>query len=114
MCLDTKSNKSEILRLESEKLVNASLARSTWTKYNSGLNAYLDYCNYADIENSWPMTIEEIRSFAVYCISIRNVTPETAKGYVANLRLAHKLQGLESPCTEKDKILNMIFAGAKI
>jgi len=62
---------------------------------------------------SWPVNIEEARSFAVYCLSVRKVKPDTAKGYLANINLAHSLQNLKSPDIENDKILKMIFAGAK-
>jgi hypothetical protein len=59
------------------------------------------------------ISIELIRSFAVFCTSNLNLKQSTTKSYMSSLRLAHALQGIECKNFECDKILNMIYSGAK-
>jgi hypothetical protein len=94
-------------------LINLSLTKSSWSKHMSGWNALKKFENYCNHDLVWPLSLEVIRSFAIYCISNLGLMQSTTKSYLSSMRLAHALQGLECAKFESDKILNMIYAGAK-
>jgi hypothetical protein len=94
-------------------LLNLSLTKSSWAKHMSGWNALKKFENYCDCTFVWPLSIEIIRSFAVFCTSNLNLKQSTTKSYMSSLRLAHALQGIDCKNFECDKILSMIYSGAK-
>jgi hypothetical protein len=93
-------------------LINLSMTKSTWAMHASAWNALKKFENYCGTKFSWPLSIEVIRSFAVYCVSNMNLRQSTAESYLSSVRLAHTLQGLECVNFEPDRMLNLIYAGA--
>jgi hypothetical protein len=96
-----------------KELVSAALAKSTWSKNMSGLNNLTKFEVDSKILVKWPINIETIRSFAVWCVEKKKLKSETVKSYISAIKLAHTLQGLECVNFSKDKILCMILDGAK-
>jgi hypothetical protein len=62
---------------------------------------------------SWPVDVETIRSFAVWCLEKKNLQVDTVRAYISSVTLAHTLKNLQCPNFSKDKILKLILDGAK-
>jgi hypothetical protein len=95
------------------KLINMSLASSTWSKHSTGLKCFGKYEDYVGRKCVWPVTIQDLRSFTVWCVSVRNLSSATAKSYLYSISLAHKLKDLHCPDYLSDKVLNLILTGAE-
>jgi hypothetical protein len=107
-----KGLSSSPLSSGAEKLLSASLAKSSWSKHVSGLNALASFEEETKIVVNWPISVETIRSFAVWCVEKRKLKSDTVKSYVYAISLAHSLQGLNCQDFSKDKILMMLLSGA--
>jgi hypothetical protein len=90
-----------------------SLAKNTWKKYNTGVRALLDFVNYDDTCIEWPLTIETLRRFTVWCVTVRKISSSTVKSYFTSIVLSHSLQNLVCPNPYDDRIINMTLTGAK-
>jgi hypothetical protein len=95
-----------------KKLWNLSVAKSTWGKYNSGLNAFA--CFEADHCTSfpWPLTTGVFRAFATWCVGKRNLQPSTVRTYLSSLKFVHHMRGLPCDHLDKDKVMTIILRGA--
>jgi hypothetical protein len=104
---------SKVLNVTASQLIAAALAKSTWQKHISGWNALYKF----ECENScavkWPVKIETIRSFALWCVKYKNLKVGTVKAYISSIVLAHDLQGLHCDDFNKDRILNLMLNGAE-
>jgi hypothetical protein len=94
------------------KLINMSLASSTWSKNNTGLKNLTLFEQYMECKCIWPLDIQTIRSFTVWCVSVKNVSSNTAKSYLYSLSLAHEFQGMKCVDYLNDKLLKFILNGA--
>lgn len=94
------------------ELVGASLARSTWAKYEAGWNCFADFETNRSSPSPWPIPAEILRDFAVWGIRCRGLAPASLKTYFLALSMAHKLKGLSFPGLE-DKLLDLIIRGAE-
>jgi hypothetical protein len=89
-----------------------SLASSTWSKNNTGLKNLTLFEQYMEYKCIWPLNIQTIRSFAVWCVSVRKVSSNTVKSYLYSLSLAHEFQGMKCVDYLNDKLLKLILTGA--
>jgi len=94
-------------------LLRASVAKSTWQKYESAWRAFLKFSAETGATTSWPLPLSTIRAFATWCLSSKNLQPSTTGNYISALKFMHKLKGCQAADTEKDPVLTLILAGAK-
>jgi hypothetical protein len=90
-----------------------SLSNSTWKKYCSGWNAWLDFERFMEKKFELPLLIEDFCTFAIWCSSHRGLADHTIKSYMYSVSLAHAFKNL--PCVEynSDKMLKLILRGIK-
>ena len=93
-------------------LIRASVANSTWRKYETGWRAFNQFEEDHQARVSWPLSPQTIRAFAVWCLDVRKLQLSSTIAYLSAVRFAHLLQGLQ-PASAEDPILELIFAGAR-
>jgi hypothetical protein len=98
---------------EFEKLIKLSLANATWSKYNSGWKAFKDFESQNNFVCGWPISIEKIRSFTIWCIAEKKIASTTVKSYLSALNIAHALKGHDCKSFCSDKIIQLLLAGAE-
>jgi hypothetical protein len=94
------------------KLLHASLASSTWSRYGSGLRSFLEFENYIKKTFTWPLSAEVLRSYVTYCISVKNLKPSSVKTYLSALVHEHKLRGFPL-FTTNDAVVTSLLRGAE-
>ena len=94
------------------RLLYASLAAGTWSKYKSGWKAFDSYEAWLGKKLQWPIGKEELRGFAVYCITEKKLKPASVKTYLSSLACLHKLKGFTS-YELKDSLVNAVLKGAE-
>jgi hypothetical protein len=113
LCLGAAGQIKPELQDNFVKLINMSLSASTWSKHNSGVKNLALFEQFINCKCIWPLDIQILRSFTVWCITVKKISSATTKAYLYSLSLAHKLQGMECVDYLKDKILNLILTGAE-
>jgi len=98
-------------QFKSSLLIHASLAKSTWSKYASGWRAFEDFQFFSWKRFEFPLSKDNIRGFAVFCLTEKNLQTSSVKGYISAISLLQKLHGFDAIDTEDD-ILSMILKGA--
>jgi len=93
------------------QLLHASIAHSTWSKYRSGWKAFEDFEQHTKKKFTWPLEKDTIRGFAVYCLHIRKIQPQSVRTYLASITMLHKLKGY-TDFTISDTMMAMILRGA--
>lgn len=94
-------------------LVRASVANSTWRKYESGWRCFCAFEDDHEFSAAWPVTAETARAFAVWCVYHRRLLPATVRAYLSALRFAHVVKGLSTDGLLSDSLLDVILAGAR-
>jgi len=94
------------------KLINSSIANSTWGKYSSAFAAFS--CFEAAMCKSfpWPLSREVCRGFAVWGFSVRNWQHTTIRAYISAIKFVHHIKGLSSTHLAEDPVLNLLLKGA--
>ena len=93
-------------------LLNASIARSTWSKYQSGVNAFACFEAQHCTSFPWPLTREVCRAFAAWCHHARKLQPSSIKSYLVALKFVHHLKGLPCSHLDKDPVLGLLLKGS--
>jgi len=93
-------------------LVNASIAKSTWGKYQSAMKAFSCFEAAHCTSFNWPLTKETCRAFATWCHSARHLQPSSIKGYLAGLKFVHLLKGMNGDHLTGDPIIHLILKGS--
>jgi hypothetical protein len=112
-CLDFVGSKDEKFKDNLYVLVSSALANSTWKKHISGWNAYKNFEDFCDNKFQWPLTIETLRSFVIYCLMYKKITVGTTKSYLSSIKLAHELQNLNCVNVNEDRIVKLLYAGSE-
>jgi len=94
------------------KLVNSSVANSTWGKYSSAFSAFSCFEAAMCETYSWPLSQEVCRSFAVWGFSVRHWQHTTIRAYLSAIRFVHHIRGLNCEHLATDPILNLLLKGA--
>jgi len=94
-------------------LINASLAKSTWSKYASGWKAFCEFEQFHQTSFGWPLSSQTWRAFAVWCVSVKRLQPTSARSYISSLKFVHHLKGVPCSDTTADPVVGMILRGAK-
>ena len=99
------------LRENMGRLLYASLASGTWSKYKSGWKTFDGYESWLGKRLQWPLEKEVLRGFAVYCITVKKLKPASVKTYLSSLACLHNLKGF-TDYELKDCLVNAILKGA--
>jgi hypothetical protein len=93
--------------------MNVSLAKSTWQKYSSAMNAFS--CFEADSRkvSPWPIPIHVCRSFVIWCHKVRNLSSSTIKSYLSGLKCMHNLRGFPCDYITDDFVTNRLIKGCE-
>jgi hypothetical protein len=94
------------------KLVHASLAASTWARYESGWNAFLAFEKYTSQNYNLPLSVDVVRAFATYCLTIKKLKVSSVKTYLSSLVHVHKIQGFVN-FEIKDQVVTSILRGGE-
>jgi hypothetical protein len=95
-----------------QKLINSSIANSTWGKYSSAFSAFSCF-EAAMCQNfSWPLDKEVCRAFAVWGFSTRKWQHTTIRAYVSAIKFVHHIKGLSCQHLSEDPVLNLLLKGA--
>jgi len=94
-------------------LISAALAKSLWSKYNSGWKKFIYFHSILGKDLTWPVQNETLRSFVFWCLSSQNLKPSTVKTYLTAIRVAHELKGFSIKWSEKDTIIKMALSGSE-
>ncbi len=93
-------------------LINAALANSTWSKYRSGYNAFVCFEAHRKRCADWPLPIETVRAFVVWCHSTRKLAPSTIRTYLSALKFIHSLRGFSASHIDQDPLVSLLIKGA--
>jgi hypothetical protein len=104
--------KAPQLRQEMCKLLHASLAASTWARYESGWRAFLAFENYMSKKFTLPLSMEVVRAFATFCIAVKKLKSSSVKTYLSSIVHVHRLHGY-TKFEIKDQIVASILRGAE-
>ena len=103
---------AEVTREGFSRLINASIAHSSWTKYQSGLQAFYAFEKFHDTTFSWPLSTECWRAFVVWCVTSRKLKPTSARSYMSALKFVHHLKNIPCLDTNTDPVISMLLRGA--
>ena len=93
------------------QLVYASLAKSSWAKYQCGWNAFFEYEKASRTSFTWPISREVMRGFAVYCIAEKKLKPSSTQTYISAVVCLHKIKGYPN-YDAHDELVSTILKGA--
>jgi hypothetical protein len=100
------------LQQEMCKLLHASLAATTWARYESGWKAFQLFENYMSQKFPLPLSMEVVRAFATFCISVKKLKSSSVKTYLSSIVHVHKMHGF--PQFEiKDQVITSLLRGAE-
>ena len=92
-------------------LVNAAVAKSTWKKYSSAMNAFACFeascCRCFD----WPLSAHTCRAFVIWCHESRKLQKSTIRAYLSGLRFIHVLRGMPFADAMGDELVTLLLKG---
>jgi hypothetical protein len=93
-------------------LIKASIAKSTWGKYQSGFNAFSCFEAAHCTSFDWPLSRSTCRAFAAWCHDARHLQPSSIKAYLAALKFIHTLKGLNCDHLSNDPTMSLLLKGS--
>lgn len=112
MSSSSSSTTIQILQ-NTQFLLNASIAGSTWSKYKSALNVFTAFASTLGFIPIWPLESGIIRQFTIYCLSSKKLAPASVESYLSALRFFHLLKGLKPPPLLQDDLVKLFLRGAR-
>ena len=94
------------------RTANFSLAKSTWSTYQTTRNHLRKCQDQTRTSMRMPMDNTQVTVFLSWLLEVRRIKPSSAESYLAGLRQLHLVEGLEIPTIRSD-IINVIIKGAK-
>jgi hypothetical protein len=91
--------------------MNSAVSKATWAKYSSGYKAFECFEAFNRTSYSWPLSIETLRHFALWCFQERKLQTSSIKTYLSGLKFAHHIKGLSSKHLDKDEVLALLLKG---
>jgi hypothetical protein len=92
------------------KYLYASLAATTWSKYDSGWKSFNDFECYIGEKFKLPVSMEAIRSYVQFCLSVKKLKPTSVKTYLTSIAHVHKMRGYLG-YEIKDEIVTRLLRG---
>jgi hypothetical protein len=93
-------------------LGSMSLAKSTWSNYNTAGKLFRECCEEKGLPADFPVKEETIISFVLWLAFKRGVCSATISNYLAGMRNAHIVRGLECPKLRSEKV-ELLLRGKK-
>ena len=106
------NNIPKSIQTEVAELIHASLAASTWEKYESAWAALRDYEIFTRRPLQWPLALETMRGYAAYLFRVRKLKTTSIKTYLSALACLHRLKGYPNHAVEDD-VMKAIMRGAE-
>ena len=100
----------ESLDLEAQRLLEASMAKSSHATYSSGVNRFGEFRAGLGLNEVWPAPLQHIISFISH-LSLERKAPSTIDTYVNALSFFHKINRWEDPTD--NFIVKKLKEGAK-
>lgn len=97
---------------DANKLLSASLAKSSWNKYRSAERSYTEFATASKTSPCWPIPAPAVRGYVTWMTRSKHRSPETVKEYLAGLRFLHIARGLPTDGLD-DKLVKKLLEGAK-
>jgi hypothetical protein len=94
-------------------LVNTSITANTWAVYNSGWNNFKAFELYEGKSIPLPLDIKTFRAYVTWSLTVKKLKVSTVKLYISSLKLAHAIQGYDTDNIFRDKLSELILAGAE-
>lgn len=94
------------------RTANFSLAKSTWSTYQTTRNHLKKCQEQTHVNMDMPMNSRQVTVFLSWLLEERRIKPNSAESYLAGLRQLHLVKGLEIPTIRSD-IINVLLKGAK-
>ena len=99
------------LQHEADRLIEASLSQNTAKTYDTGLSVFHQFSKTHGFEVVWPPSLEEIVQFVAY-MSLKNLSPNTAKSYISAVGYKCKISGF--PDVTQNFIVHKLLEGMKM
>lgn len=96
-----------------DELMNSSLSRATWSKYNSGYNAFCAFEESCNKKFPWPLSKEVWRAFIIWCHSARNLSKNSIHTYLSALKYVHTLKGFSHAHLSDDSLSAALLKGVE-
>jgi hypothetical protein len=93
-------------------LIAASMAAASWHRHSASINCFRKFCVSKGIKLVWPVATETVLSFTSWAIKTKNLSANSIKVYISDLKLAHKLRNIACPF-ENDIFIPLMIKGAK-
>jgi hypothetical protein len=93
-------------------LGSMSLAKSTWSNYNTAEALFRKCCKEKGLSEELPVREDTVVSFVLWLAFDREVSSATISNYLAGLRNAHIVRGLECPKIRSEKV-ELLIRGKK-
>lgn len=86
----------EDLDTEAQRLLHASLAKSTHSTYNRGIDNFEKFRMVLGLQNVWPAPVQHVINYVSH-LSLQGKAPSTIDTYIAALAYIHKINGWINP-----------------
>jgi len=107
----SSSPKYNLLLDDMCSLLQASLAKATWGKYSSGWAALEQFTKFIGIKPTWPLSMDYLRGFTIFCIRKKNLQPSTTRSYLSAVVALHRIKGFAN-FSIKDDLVAAALKGA--
>jgi len=85
------------LAYQAAGLFSASLAASSWRKYEAAWSAYRRFEEHVGMSFPWPLERDACVGFTTWLTQVRHLRPSTAETYLAGITKAHEIRGMPPP-----------------
>ncbi len=94
-----------------KKLLEASLASSTWNKHNSAMNSVEKFESYKGHKLEFPYNTPALCEYVSWALTDAKLKPSTVKSYLASIKTIHKLKNLD--CDTSTYLVKAMITGAE-
>jgi hypothetical protein len=78
------------------ELLAASRSAASWNRHAAAINCYYKFCNHIGLTPYWPIDLETLRKFVSWALTTHNLSCQSTKVYLSDLKLAHNLRGFKT------------------
>jgi len=93
-------------------LILHSSADSTWNKHLSAWKLYREFCLSYNVCADWPITMEKVRAFTTWALTVKGLKSSTVKSYISSINIGHEIGNFEHKNFNSDKCIKMALKGA--
>ncbi|XP_072019644.1 uncharacterized protein [Amphiura filiformis] len=86
----------DTLKIETQRLLQSSLAPSTWASYRRSLDSFIEFRSQSNLQPVWPVSQYDIVAYISY-LSITGWAPASINSHISALAFVHKVNGWKDP-----------------